>query len=93
MVKAKKKPTKEVKEVPEVVEEKIVEEVVVEEKVEEKVEKKTVKAKPKKISSKLAVETVVVCKEADGSGGKVVEGVVSKDKKSVTTLAGVTYAL
>ena len=52
------------------------------------VKKKKVEAKPKN-----AVESVVVCKDENGENGKRINGVVSPDGKSVTTLEGVTYAL
>lgn len=64
--------------------------------------KTTVKAKPKKVEKvKLGpdhkdgrpLEAITVCKDENGENGKLVEGYVSPDKKSVTTLEGVTYAL
>ena len=45
------------------------------------------------INPKLITEKVVVCKDELGNGGKEIEGIVSKDRKSVTTLSGVTFAL
>lgn len=46
-----------------------------------------------KIHPKLVTEPVVVCKDENGLHGHTVQGIVSGDGKSVTTLAGVTYAI
>lgn len=45
------------------------------------------------VSPKLVTETVVVQKDENGLGGKTINGIVSSDRKSVTTLEGVTFAL
>ena len=60
---------------------------------EKKIVKKEVVKKEVKVNPKLDVKPVIVCKEADGTGGKKVMGIISADKKSVTTLAGVTFAI
>lgn len=45
------------------------------------------------VNPKLVTETVVVQKDENGLGGKTINGIVSSDRKSVTTLEGVTFAL
>jgi hypothetical protein len=85
----KKKVKEEVIEEVEVVEEEV--EAVVEEAEEVKAPKKA--AKKEEISPKLVTEAVKVCKDENGLNGKEVQGIVSEDGKSVTTLEGVTYAL
>lgn len=50
-------------------------------------------AEESSVNPKLAVETVLVQKDENGNGGTPVKGIVSADRKSVTTLEGVTFAL
>lgn len=54
---------------------------------------KAVEVEPKAINPKLVTEAVLVGKDENGAGGKLVNGIVSADGKSVTTLAGVTFAI
>lgn len=66
---------------------------VLEKAVEEVPEEVKAPKKAEKVNPKLVTESVRIGKDENGNGGSLVDGIVSEDGKSVTTLAGVTFAI